>query len=341
MRPKYLLALAFVFSSSVGFTAEPTDPGPNKPDEAKAKTFSMTKAVEFLDNASLNWQKEKQCFACHTNYAYLYARPMVGKDTGAEKKIRSFAEELVTTRWKEKGPRWDAEVIATAAALAFHDSLTTGKLHETTRTALDRMWTVQKPDGGWSWLKCGWPPMESDDHYGVTLALLAVGVAPGEYAKTPQAKAGMAKAREYLSKNKSKHLHHDAMLLWTNNYVPGLISEQEKTGIIKQLLSKQLPDGGWSSATLGDYQRADKKEQDLKNADGYGTGFATYILLKSGIPHNHEAVSKGIQWIKSNQKESGRWFTRSLNKDNKHYLTNVGTAFAVMALAEATPKGAE
>ncbi|MFZ9794308.1 MAG: hypothetical protein ACO3F3_18435 [Gemmataceae bacterium] len=192
MRSKYLLALAFVFSSSVGFTAEPTDPGPNKPDEAKAKAFSMTKAVEFLDNASLNWQKEKQCFACHTNYAYLYARPMVGKDTGAEKKIRSFAEELVTTRWKEKGPRWDAEVIATAAALAFHDSLTTGKLHETTKTALDRMWTVQKPDGGWSWLKCGWPPMESDDHYGVTLALLAVGVDPGEYAKSPQAYAGVA-----------------------------------------------------------------------------------------------------------------------------------------------------
>ena len=30
----------------------------------------------------------------------------------------------------------------------------------------------------------------------------------------------------------------------------------------------------------------------------------------------------------------GRWFTRSLNRDNKHYLSHVGTAFAVMALAE-------
>lgn len=341
MNAFFRLAIIPAFLAGQAFAAEPIDPGPNKSDEAQAKSFSISKAAQFLDNASLTWQKERKCFACHTNYAYLYARPLVGKNSPAEKEVRAFAEELVTTRWKEKGPRWDAEVIATAAALAFHDSLTTGKLHETTRTALDRIWTLQKPDGGWSWLKCGWPPMESDDHYGVTLALLAVGFAPGDYAKTPQAQAGVAKAKQYLTQNAPQHLHHKAMLLWANHYHPGLISPEEKAATTKLLLSGQLPDGGWSSASLGNYKRADNKEQDLKVSDGYGTGFTLYVLRKSGLPENHEALSKGVVWIKSNQKESGRWFTRSLNRDNRHFLTHAGTAFAVMALAEVTGKQGE
>ena len=61
--------------------------------------------------------------------------------------MREFAEKLVSERWPQEGPRWDAEVIAAAAALAFNDAATTGKLHPLTRTALDRMWTVQQK--GW------------------------------------------------------------------------------------------------------------------------------------------------------------------------------------------------
>ena len=53
-----------------------------------------------------------------------------------------------------------------------------------------------KEDGGFSWLKCDWPPMESDDHYGVTLAAIAVGVAPDDYVATP------ALNREHKSQNK-------------------------------------------------------------------------------------------------------------------------------------------
>jgi hypothetical protein len=36
--------------------------------------------------------------------------------------------------------------------------------------------------------------------------------------------------------------------------------------------------------------------------------------------------------LQSNQRESGRWFTRSLNTDKYHYITNAGTAFAVLVL---------
>ena len=92
-----------------------------------------------------------------------------GKPFGAQGEIRNFFEERVA-HWDDKAkgaaPKWDAEVVSTAAALAINDAATTGKLHPLTRKALDRIWTVQKSDGGFDWLKCGWPPYEYDDYHG-------------------------------------------------------------------------------------------------------------------------------------------------------------------------------
>ena len=329
-----------IVSGHVALAAEPVTlanvkaPAANLSDEPLAKKFSLERATHFLDSAALQWQKQRKCMTCHTNYAYLYARPGISADAPAHREVRSFAEQLVQERWKKMGPRWDAEVIATAAALAFNDAATTGGLHPTTRAALDRMWTVQQDDGGWSWLKCGWPPMESDDHYGVTLAAIAVGVAPHDYAQSEQAQLGLTKIRKYLNNNPPPTIHHEGMLLWADSYLKGLVSGKEKKNSIANLLSLQKDDGGWALATLGDWERADGKEQDLETSDGYGTGFVIYVLRRTGMSADDPSIQCGIKWLRTHQRESGRWFTRSLNKDNKHFISHAGTAMALMALSE-------
>lgn len=308
-------------------------PGPNRDDEPVSKEFSLDRATNFLDSASVHWQKQRKCMTCHTNYAYLYARPGISSEAPAHREVRGFAEQLVLKRWKEKGPRWDAEVVATAAGLAFNDAATTGELHPATRKALDRMWTVQREDGGFSWLKCGWPPMESDDHYGVTLAAIAVGVAPENYAENEAAKKGLENVRKYLQKNPPPTVHHQAMLLWASSYLDGLVTNEEKNACIEKLLSLQKKDGGWALATLGDWKRSDGKEQDVETSDGYGTGFVIFILRRTGMSADSPPIQRGIHWLKTHQRESGRWFTRSLNKDSKHFISHAGTAMAIMALS--------
>lgn len=307
-------------------------PSANKANEAISKEVSLEKAAHFLDSAALTWQKDRKCFTCHTNFAYLYARPAISADITAHQQVRAFAEELVQKRWEDQGPRWDAEVVAAAAALAFNDVATTGKLHAATRTALDRMWTIQKDDGGFSWLKCDWPPMESDDHYGVTLAAIAVGVAPDEYASTPAGQKGMEGIRRWLKANAPPTLHHEAMLLWANSYVPDLITAEAKSATIQKLKALQKPDGGWALATLGDWKRGDDLEQDTEHSDGYGTGFVLYALRRADVASSDAVIRNGVKWLKSNQRESGRWYTRSLFKDNHHFISHAGTAMAVMAL---------
>jgi squalene-hopene/tetraprenyl-beta-curcumene cyclase len=311
----------------------------NSPDEPLSPEFSPGRAVRFLDSVAIEWQQTRGCFTCHTNCAYLYARPGLSGDQQPLATVRAFAEELVLKRWPDKGPRWDAEVVAAAAALAFHDSATTGKLHPVTRAALDRMWTIQRADGGWNWLKCDWPPMESDDHYGATLAAIAVGAAPENYIQSASAKEGVAKIKQYLAANPAPTAHHQAMVLWAASYLPDLVTDESKRDSLAELKKLQRPDGGWAAASLGNWKRGDGKEQDTQTSDGYGTGFVLFVLKRSGEPVGDPSLQRGVAWLKSHQRASGRWFTRSLFKDNHHFLTHAGTAFAVMALRECGEMG--
>lgn len=309
-------------------------PEPNRADEPLAKEFSMQQAARFLDSASLDWQQSWQCFTCHTNVSYLIARPSISATAPAHLLVRKHAEELVSLRWEEVGPRSHGEVVAVAAAMALNDAATTGKLHPLTRQALDRMWTVQRPEGDWKWpTRCGWPPMETDEHYGVTLAAVAVGNAPDDYIKTPSAQAGLDKIRTYLKSNPPANLHHKAMVLWASQKVDGLMTSDEQKRVIAELIAAERPTGGWAFSRMFPWTRADGKEQDFESSDGYGTGFVIFVLRKAGVPPEEPAIARGVAWLKTHQRASGRWFTRSLNKDNEHFISHAGTAYSVMALS--------
>jgi squalene-hopene/tetraprenyl-beta-curcumene cyclase len=308
--------------------------GPNESEEPIAREFSLERGRKFLDDVSLQWQRERKCVTCHTNFSYLVTGATHAAKRSAYLEVRRFTEALVSDRWVARGPRWDAEVVVAAAGLAISDAEGSGKLHPLTRKALDRMWTVQKPDGGWAWLKCGWPPMESDDYYGATLALLATGRAPEGYASTPAAQDGVKKVREYLAKNEPPSLHHRGMLLWASKYLGGLMTAGEEKKTLDDLLALQRPDGGWAVATFLPWKRSDGKEQETEASDGYGTGFVIHLARLSGIAAADARIARGLQWIRTHQRESGRWFTRSLLKDSKHFLSHAGTAFAILALHE-------
>jgi len=267
----------------------------------------------------------------------LIVRPAVRSHAKAPPEVRAFFDAMVRDRWREKGPRWDAEVVMTAATLAMHDAATTGRLSATARTALDRMWSVQRPDGGWDWLKCGWAPMESDDHYGVTMAALGVAMAPDDYASTAVARTGLRKIRRYLREQPAPSLHHEAMLLWVSTKLDGVFTDARRKEVLERLFALQRPDGGWATAALlaGDktHRRKDDAEQDSTTSDGYATGLVIFIAREAGVPATDARLRRGVAWLEANQRESGRWFTRSPTKDSKHYIANAGTAFAVMALA--------
>lgn len=334
------------FAAGLGLAAAPgpalaqraaARPKSNTPFEPFAAVASMAKAGEYLDRVALGWTKEKKCGSCHTNYPYLGARPAVGATSDPYVQVRGYFENRVA-HWDdaaaESKPKWPAEVVLTAEGLARSDRATTGALHPLTRRALDRMWTVQKPDGGFEWVKCDWYPFEYDDYYGAIVAALAVGHAPGGYAQTEKAKAGLERLRGYFAKNQAPVLHHRALLLWASSRVDGLMTESDRRVTIALLRKLERAGGGWNTASLGDWDRRDGAPNDADGAaDGYGTGLVAFVLREAGVPADDPALQRAVAWLLANQRASGGWFTRSLNDDdNGHYISHTGTAYAVLAL---------
>ncbi|HEY7314207.1 MAG TPA: prenyltransferase/squalene oxidase repeat-containing protein [Gemmataceae bacterium] len=340
-----LIALAYL-ASSAALRAETPDPfpkpKPNSADEPLAKSLSLAASARFLDAASVNWTRDRKCATCHTNVAYLLARPAL-KDSPSEGMaiVRRFFEDRVA-HWDDEGkakPKNDSEVVVTAVALAANDARTTGKLHPLTRKALDRIWTRQRADGAWEWEKCTWPPLEHDDYFGAVLAAVGVSLAPDGYARSDAARQGIDKLKQYLRKTPAPNLHHKTWLLWASAKLEGLMTADERRQTVKELLAAQRGDGGWSLPSLGDWEGFDGRENDTKApSDGYGTGLTVYVLRQAGAAAKDESIRRGVRWLETNQRVSGRWFTRSLNTDRAHYITNAGTAFAVLALQSCAEK---
>jgi squalene-hopene/tetraprenyl-beta-curcumene cyclase len=158
-----------------------------------AKQFSLAKAAQALDRASLDWTKNRGCFTCHTNYPYLYARSLIFADDPAPREIRQALENWVTKMYKDgRGPK-NFYSVGAATSLAISDSISTKKLHPMTKMVLDHMWTFQGQDGVLQW-GGGGPPVGSR-HFGMMMVSIATSVAPEGYAKTEAAQQGLARIR--------------------------------------------------------------------------------------------------------------------------------------------------
>ena len=166
------------------------------------------------------------------------------------------------------------------------------------------------------------------------IAAIAVASTPENYAASRNAATGYKKLLSWLKKNRPKLAHQKGMMLWLSQVTPDAVSSEDKLNWQKDLLALQQADGGWGIATLGDWKRADGTEQIRNRSDGYGTGFVVFALRKSGLAPDHPAIRRGVLWLKANQRESGRWFTRSTYNDKHHFITHAGTTFALLALTE-------
>ena len=125
-------------------------------DEPIRASFSAKQAARYLDNASLNWQKRRNCVTCHTNMPYLMARPSLSDAMPDSGEVRSFSRIITSPVGKRKQ--------ATREALspgfdwsgpAFNDAQTTGFVGrgpDDSRSDVDD----SRGEWAWNWAKCGY-----------------------------------------------------------------------------------------------------------------------------------------------------------------------------------------
>jgi len=156
--------------------------------------------------------------------------------------------------------------------------------------------------------------------------------------------AGVGKLKKYLRETKPPHDYARLLLLWTATRMPGLLDDSSRQELVSAVWKHQRKDGGWSVRTFakpeewGRGNRAEKlrSEPEYSNpeSDGHMTGLAVIALRDAGVPADDPRIESAVKWLLSNQRESGRWWTRSLNTDRYHFITYSGTAYPLLALSK-------
>jgi squalene-hopene/tetraprenyl-beta-curcumene cyclase len=112
------------------------------------------------------------------------------------------------------------------------------------------------------------------------------------------------------------------------------------------LWKHQQDDGGWSTRSFSEASNWGpnirpetvamlQAEPDAAHpaSDVYMTAFAIILLRENNVPADDPRIQRGIAWLKSGQRVSGRWWMKSLYKDTLHFSTYMATAHALRALA--------
>jgi len=321
-------------------------------DEAKRPDVSLALALEYLEQGSVAWNGEKKCVSCHTNGTYMVTRPALSESLGQPPETtRQFFLSSLTQLQEEKRDRLKqstrpAQVIYLAAGLAEWDAHVSHVLSAETERALELMFEIQSENGTWGSLDC-WPPFESDAFHEATVAAMAAATAPGWLHKVAasdnqELKTAVEQLKAYLQTESPPHDYSRTLLLWANSRMSDLLTPEQKQELIAGLQKHQRADGGWSIRTFaapeawGGGNRAEKLKSEPEFADpasdGHMTGLAIIVLRESGVAADDPGIQKGIEWLQANQRESGRWWTRSLNTDSWHFITYSGTAYPLLAL---------
>jgi squalene-hopene/tetraprenyl-beta-curcumene cyclase len=317
-------------------------------DEPIRGELSVEAAIEYLEKGASAWVERRKCVDCHTTGVYLKMRPALTSALGkpSERMREFFVEQLkkceaqgVKKLTSGIGP---TKVAYLAQGLAEWDAHVLGKLSEETRDALSLMLKLQSADGSWGNTEC-WPPFESSSYHGATVAAMALATGPGFLAKMDQQQAAVvAKLTKYLQTQEPPHDYGRLLLLWTASRFADLMTDQQKQQTIEMLWRHQREDGGWSIRSFaapegwGNGNRAGKLRSEPEfgdpPSDGHQTGLVVYVLRESGVPASDKRIQRAVRWLKTNQRQSGRWWTRSLNTDTYHFITYSGTFYPLLAL---------
>lgn len=319
-------------------------------EEPIRERFSLSQAVKYLDQGARAWSGARKCISCHTTGTYMLVRPALTAQLGPPpREMRNqfvvALKDLAALKRDElhKSTR-PGQVIYAAAGLAEWDAHVTKSLSPETEQALKLMFEIQLDTGTWGSADC-WPPYESDAFHEATVAAIAVADAPGWLANLKDAslRVGAERLKHYLRTERPPHDYGRVLLLWASARMPELLDKEQQEALVDMIWKHQRDDGGWSIRTFatpeawGRGNRAEKLRREPEfhrpPSDGHQTGMAIVALREAGVPAADPRIQRALAWLMKNQRSSGRWWTRSLNADGRHYITYSGTAFPLLALS--------
>lgn len=339
--------------------------------ERSTDGWSPAAAASYMDRRLEWWlawpnaarDHETSCVSCHTALPYALARSALRRELGGADRTPAEQRLLdgVTKRvrlWREVEPFYPdqtvgipktsesrgTEAVLNALVLATRDA-ETGTLSRDALTAFDHLWALQMKtgelEGAWPWLDFGLQPWEAPESplFGASLAALAVGTAPGDYARSADVQPELDLLRQYLREGADTgSLFGRMMVLWASSTLPDVLRSEQREAIIADIAAAQGADGGWSLRSLAPWDRIDGSVLG-RDSDGYATALAVLALREAGVAPESDALRHGSVWLIEHQDPvTGAWPASSVNRDRDpdsdrgRFMSDAATAYAAMAL---------
>lgn len=319
-------------------------------DEPRVAAFgpkTVEAARQYLENGALHWVREKSCIACHSTGVYMVERsaltPWLGAPT--EEVHANFVEAVPKEGAKDSSP---IKSVWRSSGLASWDQFVTGRLSETTDRSLRHTLTLLGDDGAFQPISQVEIPYITTAFELTVQAARAVTTAPGWLQQTtdPVVVERVERMKRFLREHEPISDFELALKLQLSTLMPDLVPPATKASAEAMLWRQQLPDGGWSLRRMSDlmkwHTKMDPKvialiegEPDAASpgSDAYMTAWAIVLLREAGAPASDPRIQKGVAWLQHEQRETGRWWMKSLYRGTYHYSTYISTAQALRALA--------
>lgn len=360
LNPAFLLQadeLSLQYDSADIKVSLPTE---NEPKVAQFGKDSLQAAAKYLEDGALAWAQGRACVNCHTTGPYLADRTewmaqfgppnaavvasfaaavpsQVSAVEAVEKSGHSYYPGTFSAVWRSLG-------------LAQVDRYVAGTTTELTDRSLRDMFARQSPSGAFvSHGEVEIPHITTDFELSLQAAR-AITAAPGWLSGLEQSTTNaellhqIALFKQWLRTAPPQNDFDRVLRLQLISYFPELVTHEQREQALNLLTARQHNDGGWSirdMSRLEDWHfEISPKVRELveglpdaaePDSDPYMTALAIVLMRQADVSTSDPRIQRGLDWLKREQRVSGRWWMHSLYRGNYHYITYIATVEALKA----------
>jgi N-acyl-D-amino-acid deacylase len=303
---------------------------------------AVSRAIFRLETGAANYPKNRSCFSCHHQALPVMALA-AAKERGFKVNDAVLAQQvkltLETFKPKLKDVRNGSGIggANTTAGYALQTlRVANHSRDDITDALIEFLLKKQKPDGSWE-PTTNRPPSEGSFFTSSALAIQALehyGSASDDEL-TKRLQSARDKGVQFIRAKKLETTEDHVFRLW--GLVVAGADEKEIGQAKKDLLGRQLPNGGWSQLVS-------------MSSDAYATGSAMVALRMAGLSPQEQAYRRGVRHLALSQDPCGSWIVQTRSKpiqqlfDNgdpggkSQFISIAATGWAALALLEVFEK---
>jgi outer membrane protein OmpA-like peptidoglycan-associated protein len=274
---------------------------PEIPKWKHSVRHSAQMGIDWLEPASMDWQKQNNCFGCHVQAQTIMGLSVAQRNdyVVSPSCVRDLAEFMRTKQdddGHEKDEGSNTKVTPTqfaAMAYAYRDEVAGAKTDESLLKHVDWLGKQSKPSGELE-PDHNEPPIDQGSLMATANALVAF---MQVFAETGDSRYQQAADRSlsFITSAKPKTTQDKVFKVIALARFGTPQQRQLVAPLIRQLQSDQNPDGGWGETT------------DAHASGTLATGQVLYCFQEAGVSVDSPAFTKGVRYLLQTQKDSGAW----------------------------------